>query len=67
MNCCNTDIFFSNYYHLQSVRFESTNYYVWLNKVVVVVVLVFSSGHCKVPGNFAFAKPICLAFAKFPG
>ena len=23
MNSCNTDIFFSNYYHLQSVRFES--------------------------------------------
>ena len=22
MNSCNTDIFFSNYYHLQSVRFE---------------------------------------------
>jgi len=24
MNSCNTDIFFSNYYHLQSVRFEFT-------------------------------------------
>ena len=24
MNSCNTDIFFSNYYHLQSVRFELT-------------------------------------------
>ena len=23
MNSCNTDIFFSNYYNLQSVRFES--------------------------------------------
>ena len=22
MNSCNTDIFFSNYYYLQSVRFE---------------------------------------------
>ena len=22
MNSCNTDIFFSNYYHLQSARFE---------------------------------------------
>jgi len=25
MNSCNTDIFFSNYYHLQSVRFEFVN------------------------------------------
>ena len=24
MNSCNTDIFFSNYYYLQSVRFELT-------------------------------------------
>ena len=23
MNSCNTDIFFTNYYHWQSVRFES--------------------------------------------
>ena len=29
MNSCNTDIFFSNYYHLQSVRFE---FNVWKNK-----------------------------------
>ena len=27
MNSCNTDIFFSNYYHLQSVRFEYTGSY----------------------------------------
>ena len=26
MNSCNTDIFFSNYYHLLSVRFEYMNY-----------------------------------------
>jgi len=25
MNSCNTDIFFSNYYHWQSVRFELTH------------------------------------------
>ena len=25
MKSCNTDIFFSNYYHLQSVRFEYLN------------------------------------------
>ena len=27
MNSCNTDIFFSNYYHWQSVRFEFNNNY----------------------------------------
>ena len=27
MNICNTDIFFSNYYHLQSVRFEYVDAY----------------------------------------
>ena len=27
MNSCNTDIFFSNYYHLLSVRFELNTFY----------------------------------------
>ena len=27
MNSCNTDIFFSNYYHLQSVRFDVSNFH----------------------------------------
>ena len=30
MNSCNTDIFFSNYYHLQSVRFEYVFARVWI-------------------------------------
>ena len=27
MNSCNTDIFFGNYYHLQSVRFEYDSFH----------------------------------------
>ena len=44
MNSCNTDIFFSNYYHLQSVRFE-------YNGLVVIIAKRKQRQHVKLQLN----------------
>ena len=45
MNSCNTDISFSNYYNLQSVRFESMVYVVMKMMAMTTCTVLFNKRH----------------------
>ena len=42
MNSCNTDIFFSNHYHLQSVRFDLQNYSIIIIIIIIIIITIIN-------------------------